>query len=172
MNVLQTDRLVLRRQTEDDAPFILALMTDPDWLRHIGDRGVRTVEEARAYIGGGAVSSYERHGFGLWLVETRAEHVPVGICGLVQRDGFEAPDLGFALAREYRGRGYAREAATATLAYARATIGFDRVDAIVSPTNAASVRLLEALRFTFETEVELPGGTVHLYAMAFGLAPP
>ena len=162
--VLETDRLVLRHQTADDAPFILQLLNDPDWLTHIGDRGVRTTAQARAYVLDGAVAMYERYGFGLYLVETKRDRVPVGICGLVRRDSLDDVDIGFALASEHRGRGYAREAAAATVAYARAEIGLDQLAAIVSTRNDASVRLLQELAFAFDRELDLPGDVrVHLY---------
>ena len=168
MDVLETERLVLRHQTEDDAPFILDLMNDPDWLRHIGDRGVRTVAQARAYILDGAVAMYEAHGIGLYLVETRADRVPVGICGLLRRPSFADVDLGFALAAAPRGHGYAREAAAATVTYGRDVLGLKRIAAIVSPGNVASIRLLESLEFRFERTVEpADGDVVQLFALVF-----
>ena len=168
MDVIETERLVLRRQVVDDAPFIFRLMNDPAWLQHIGDRGVRTTDEARAYIQDGAVAMYERHGFGLFLVETKGDRTPVGICGVIRRDSLPDVDLGFALVPEHRGVGYAREAAAATVAYARSELGLDGLVAIVSPGNAASIRLLEALGFTWDREFDHPGGElVHLYALAF-----
>ncbi|MEP0545656.1 MAG: GNAT family N-acetyltransferase [Rhodothermales bacterium] len=166
MDVIETERLVLRHQTEDDAPFVLGLMNDPDWLRHIGDRGVRTVADARAYIRDGAVAMYAQHGIGLYLVEAKRRRVPVGVCGLLRRATFDDVDLGFALAPEHRGRGYAREAAAATVAYGRDVLGLDRIAAIVSPGNAASVRLLEGLGFAFERPFTYPDGdAVQLFAL-------
>ena len=163
MHVIETERLLLRRQAATDAPFLLELMNDPDWIRYIGDRGVRTLEEARAYIRDGAVAMYEQHGFGLYLVETKTDGVPVGICGLLRRDDLDDVDLGFALARAHRGRGYAREAAEATLAYARDVVGLRRVAALVAPGNTASIRLLHDLGFTFDRVCERPNGpAVHL----------
>ena len=139
-------------------------MNDADFMRHVGDRGVRTVEDARAYILDGAVASYERHGFGLYLVETKEDGVPVGICGLVKRDFLDDVDLGFALAPEHRGRGYAREAAEATLEYARTVLGLGRLAAIVSPANTASIRLLEELGFVFDRILtSSSSGVVHVH---------
>lgn len=167
MNIIETERLVLRRQTLKDAAFILALMNDPAWLRYIGDRGVRTLEEARAYIQAGALEMYDRHGFGLYLMELKGERTPIGLCGLVKRDTLDDVDLGFALAREYRGKGYAREAAAVTVAYARDTVGLRRLVAIVAPDNADSMRLLAGLGFSFERLIDYPDGSkVHLLALA------
>lgn len=169
MDVIETPRLVLRHQTAEDAPFILRLMNDPDWLRYIGDRGIRTLSEARAYILDGAVAMYARYGFGLYLVETKRDRVPVGLCGLIQRDFLDDADLGFALDRAYRSKGYAREAAEATVVYARDVVALDRIAAIVSPDNGASLRLLGDLGFTFDREFEFPDGdgdVVHLFGLA------
>lgn len=160
---LHTDRLVIREQTVADAAFVLALVNDPDWLRHIGDRGVRTLEGARAYIETGAVAMVRRHGHGLFLVETRDGNVPVGLCGLLRRDGFADVDLGFAFLPAFRGKGYAREAAEATLAFAWHTLGVKRVAAIVSPTNEASIGLLTRLGFAFDRETTLGAETLHLW---------
>ena len=167
VNVIETERLVLRQQTLGDAAFILALMNDPAWLRYIGDRGVRTPEQARAYIQAGALRMYELHGFGFYLMELKGVRTPIGICGLVKRDTLDDVDLGFALTYEHRGKGYAWEAAAATIAYARDTLGLRRVVAIVAPDNADSVRLLEGLGFLFEREMDNPDGSkVRLLALA------
>lgn len=102
MNVLESNRLVLREMEEVDAPFIHRLMNDPAWLRYIGDKGIRTVEDARKYISTVAREMYARYGFGLWLVELKTTPVPIGICGLIQRDSLEDVDLGFAFLPGYR----------------------------------------------------------------------
>ena len=162
--VIETRRLSLRRQKAGDAPFILRLLNDADFLRHIGDRGVRTVEEAEAYIRDGAVASYEAHGFGLYLVEAKDGGEKVGVCGLLRRDFLEDVDLGFAFLPEHRRRGYAREAAEATILFAHEEFGLERLAAIVSPENTASIRLLEGLRFGSQGPVEHPDHRdVHLY---------
>jgi ribosomal-protein-alanine N-acetyltransferase len=156
--LITTARLVLAPFTADDAPFIVALLTDPDWLRYIGDRGVRTEEEARGYLAAGPLASYAAHGFGLYRVARRDTGVPIGMCGLLRRDTLPDVDLGFAFLPAYRGQGFAREAAAATLAYARGTLGLARILAIVSPENAASMRVLEALGMAQEGMVRLSAG--------------
>ena len=162
---LDTARLRLREQTAADAPFLLALMNEPAWLRHIGDRGVRTEAEARAYIESVTRAMYAEHGLGLLLVERKADGAPLGICGLLRRAAFSDPDLGFALAAAHRGHGYAHEAAAATLAHADEALGLRRVLALVSPGNRPSIRLLTRLGFVFERETESADGEpVLLYA--------
>ncbi len=144
MKVLETERLTLRWFDEGDAPFILELLNDPDWIANIGDRNIHTVEEARAWIVTRLVASYWQKGHGLWAMERRSDGVPVGMCGLIERDTLPAIDVGYALAPAFRGSGYAREATRACLAYAREVLGKARVLAIVSPANRASIHVLES----------------------------
>lgn len=148
--LIETDRLILRHLTVDDAAFILELVNDPAWLRFIGDRGVRTLEDARAYILKGPVASYAQHGFGLDLVERKADGVPIGMCGLIKRDTLDDIDVGFAFLPQYCAQGYGYEAAAATLAHGRKTFGLKRIVAITAPDNTGSIRLLEKLGFRFE----------------------
>ena len=156
MTVLQTRRLLLRRLTPDDGAFMLALVNDPAWLRYIGDRGVHTLDEAREYLRKGPIDMYARVGHGLYLVELKTTGEPIGICGLIKRETLADVDLGFAFLPQFRGDGYAREAAAATMSYARATLGMQRVVAIVSPENVRSIALLEKLGFRFEQSLRLP----------------
>ena len=155
MNVLETDRLIVRRLSPDDAEFILRLLNEPSWLRFIGDKGVRTIEDARAYILRGPVEMYSRLGFGLYLVAIKGGGPPIGICGLIKRDSLEDVDIGFAFLPEYWGRGYAYEAASAVMAYGGNVLGFKRIVAITSVDNDSSARLLEKLGLRFEGMVKL-----------------
>lgn len=162
---LETERLVLRPLTLDDAPFVLELLNDSDWLRFIGDKGVRTLDDARRYIETGPFDSYAKNGFGMLLVERRTDRAPVGLCGLVRREVLPGPDIGYALLPAYRGLGYAREAAEAVLRFARETARLDRIHAITSPTNARSIGVLEHFGFRFERMLRLSEtDEVRLYA--------
>ena len=154
---LRTPRLLLRRFTLDDADFVVELVNDPDWLRFIGDRGVRTPDEARAYLARGPIAMYQREGFGLYLVELAATRAPIGMCGLVKREGLDDVDIGFAFLPAWRGQGFALESAQATLAHAR-ELGLDRIVAIVSHGNDASIRLLERIGMRSAGTVKLPRG--------------
>ena len=155
VTAFETARLRLRRQTLADAPAVLALLNDPDFIANIGDRGVRTLDEAQRYIEAGAIASYAAHGFGLWLVERKADGAPLGVCGLVKRPQLPNVDLGYALLPAFRGQGYAREAVAATLEHAHSAHGLTRLIAVVDPANAPSRRLLEAFGFAFERMVRM-----------------
>jgi len=162
--VLETPRLALRRFTREDADFILELVNDPSWIRFIGDKGVRSLEDARRYLEAGPMRLYEKHGFGLWAVERKPDGERLGMCGLVKRDQLADVDLGFAFLPRHRSRGYARESAEGVLAHARGALGFTRVVAITVPANDASARLLGKLGFVLEDTLEwTPGDPVHLY---------
>ena len=150
MEVLFSERLRLRWLNADDAPFILRLVNDPDWIRFIGDRDIRTPEDAAAYIERSFLAMYRSLGFGLYLAELRDDGTPVGICGLIKRDSLEDVDIGFAFLPEYRGRGYGYEAASATLLHARRDLGLTRVVAITTGDNEPSARLLERLGMRHE----------------------
>jgi [ribosomal protein S5]-alanine N-acetyltransferase len=165
---LLTQRLRLRPLTEADAPFVLELLNDPDFIRQIADRGVRDLPGAREYLRNGALASYAQHGYGMLLVETRADAEPVGICGLVRRPALEHPDLGYALAPAARGCGYASEAGAAVLAHARAVLGLGSVLAIVNPDNLRSIAVLERLGFECRGMLSLPGNDSPLGLYATG----
>ena len=155
MNVLDTERLGLRWLSAEDAAFMLELVNDPAWLRFIGDRGVRTLEDARDYILNGPVAMYHRVGFGLCLVELKQRRTPIGICGLIERVGLEDIDIGFAFLPAFCGQGYAYESAAAIMSYARDTVGLNRVVAITAPDNQRSIRLLKKLGLSFENMLRL-----------------
>ena len=172
MVVVDTDRLALRRLTVDDAPFILRLLNEPSFLQHIGDRGVRNLADAKQYILSGPVASYDRHGFGLFLVELKEDGRPIGICGLLKRDALDDVDVGFAFVPESWSKGYAFESVVGTLAYARDTHHLARIVAITSPDNVASINLLVKLGFYFDCMVLMPGDKeeVKLFARRLGKA--
>jgi RimJ/RimL family protein N-acetyltransferase len=155
--VFDTPRLRLRPLADGDAAFILELLNEPGWLRHIGDRGVRDLADARRYIEEGPAAMLARHGLGLLAVTLKEGGTPVGICGLLQRDSLPAPDLGFALLARHGGRGYGREAAEATLAWGQAAFGLSRILAITFADNPRSIRLLTALGFAYLQNLRLPG---------------
>lgn len=155
MNVIETERLNLREATEADAPFVLELLNDPDFVRNVADRGVRTLEEARRYVAEKFVESYRRDGYGFWLVEPKGTDITAGVCGLVKRDALPGVDVGYAFLPPFRSKGYASESASAVMRYARETLDLRRLYAIVNPENAVSVRVLEKLGMRFERMVRL-----------------
>src|SRR4051794_17809695 len=145
----------MREMNPDDAEFILKLVNDPAWIQFIGDKGIRTVADARDYLLRGPIEMYAQLGFGLWLVELKNEQIPIGICGLIKRPTLEDVDVGFAFLPTYRGQGYALESSSAAMSHGRQAFGLTRFAAITSPGNDRSARVLEKLGFEFERTIKL-----------------
>lgn len=178
MKVLETERLILRQIVEADAEFILDLLNQPSFIRYIGDRNVRTLEQAREYIASRFTKSYAENGFGLYLVELKAAfgnsdaarlvpkckiqnpkskiQMPIGICGFVKRDALPDPDIGFAFLPQFERKGYALESAEAMIKYGGEALGLKRVLAITTPDNESSIKLLGKIGFKFERLIRLP----------------
>ena len=156
MNLFETARLRLRHLTLEDAPFILELLNDPLFLRFVGDRGVRTVAAAREYLERGPLASYAQHGFGLFHVALKDGDTPIGICGLLKREVLEDVDIGFAYLPRFGGRGYATEAALATMHYGQTVLGLKRIVAITAPDNEASQNVLRKIGLRHEKTIKLP----------------
>lgn len=165
MTVLETRRLALRRLDLHDAPFILALLNQERFIRFIGDKGVRDIADARDYLLQGPIDSYRRFGFGLYLAALRCGAPsaagagpggePIGICGLVKRDGLADVDVGFAFMPAHESQGYATESAAAVLEYGRRSLGLSRIVAIVAPDNRACIAVLTKIGLRFERMIEL-----------------
>jgi len=168
MTVTQTERLLLRWLDVRDSAFIFELVNEPSWLRYIGDKGVKTLQDAQRYIENGPIEMYQRLGFGLYAVELKENGAPIGICGLIKRDALVDVDLGFAFLPRFWTKGYALESASAVMSYGRSALGLSRIVAIVSQDNHRSARLLEKLGFRLESSVSLQpdGDELKLYAAA------
>ncbi|MEJ1965853.1 MAG: GNAT family N-acetyltransferase [Gammaproteobacteria bacterium] len=158
MLVCETQRLVVRRLTPDDAAFILRLVNEPSFLQNIGDRGVRSLDDARAYIANGPQASYEKHGFGLFHVALKDTGAAIGMCGLLRRDWLDGVDVGFAFLPEFWGKGYAYESSAGVIEWGRASLGITRVLGITKPENVGSIRVLEKLGLKYAGRVTSPEG--------------
>jgi RimJ/RimL family protein N-acetyltransferase len=168
LEVAKTERLSLRWFKVSDAEFILRLLNEPSWIRYIGDKNVRTPQDAVHYIENGPVAMYKRAGFGLYAVELKAGGEPIGMCGLIKREALEDVDLGFAFLPAFWRNGYAFEASAAVMSYGRKELGLDRIVAILSRDNDRSSKLLGKLGFRLEGMVRLQPNDeeLHLYASA------
>jgi [ribosomal protein S5]-alanine N-acetyltransferase len=158
--ILETERLQLREATLSDARFFVQLLNDPGWLRNIGDRGIRSESDAATYIRNSIWVPHQTHGYGMYVVQSKAAQTPIGLCGLVKRDYLSAPDLGFALLPDFSGQGYAFEAAVGVMSYARDTLDIQRLYAIVNSSNDRSIRLLGRLGFDHDGPCTTPQGAV------------
>ncbi len=155
MIILETNRLLLRQFKTTDASFILLLLNNPSWLQYIGDRKVRSIDDALEYLSNGPIKSYKENGFGLSLIEIKNGNIPIGMCGLIKRESLEYPDIGFALLPEFTGNGYAFEIASATKIYAKDKLGITNILAITSSNNIRSIALLNKINLEFEKMIKL-----------------
>lgn len=156
MNIVETEQLSLREMIESDAAFYLEILSDPDFRTNIADRGVRTEEAALVSLRERVLTSYEVHGFGMYLVSRKSDGEAVGMAGLVKRDFLKNVDLGYAFLPRGRGQGFATEAARACVELAREQFGIRRLAAITAPENTPSIRLLEKLGFREAGTVQFP----------------
>ena len=168
MNIAETERLRIRRFDIGDAPFILELLNEPSWIRFIGNKNIRTLDDARRYLENGPLAMYARVGFGLYAVESKERAAPLGMCGLIKREALADVDLGFAFLPAHWGKGIAFESASAVMSHGRSALGLRRIIAILSQDNERSRRLLGRLGFRFERTVRLAGDDeeLDLYASA------
>ncbi len=164
---LETARLFLSRITADDVGLMLAIWNDPAFMEHVGDRGVRTEDEAREALDAGIFRLYRDYGYGPFKMVRKDDAAVMGICGLFKRDNLDDPDIGFAVLPDYYRQGYTGEAARAVVAHARDELGLRNLTAIVSPGNTPSIRLLEKLGLTFSRMITMPGDdeAICLYEM-------
>ena len=167
--VLQTERLELRWLSVNDAPMMLAVWNDPAFVKFVGDRGVRTLEDAESSMREGLLQIYAEHGYGPFLVTRRDDGTQMGICGYFHRENLDAPDIGFALLNDYCGQGFGYESSAAVLEHGRVALRLPRVLAIVSPENNASIALLEKLGLSYDRPIRMPGDEhdVLLYCIEF-----
>jgi [ribosomal protein S5]-alanine N-acetyltransferase len=166
--LLETTRLVIQPLTLDDGAFVLDVLNEPLFLRFVGDRGVRTLDDARRYLAEGPLASYAAHGFGMWRVSDRATGAPLGLCGLVKRPDLPGPDLGYAFLAQHEGQGYAREAASAVVTYSRTTLHLPQLLAIVHPGHARSIRLLVETGFILRSKIRRAGESEEILLYALG----
>lgn len=155
--ILETPRLILRKAASSDGAFIMELMNERSYLANIGDRGVRTLDDAVAYLDAKYRTSYEKLGYGSYVVEEKTTSTPIGICGYVKRDSLEDADIGFAFLERCWSRGYGYEAASGVLEYGRDVLGFSKVLGVTAQANLPSIRLLQKLGFSYERLLLLPG---------------
>lgn len=155
MTILETKRTLVRHGTHNDAPFIMQLLNEPGWIRFVGDRNIHDLDAARKFIDDRLLSSYLKHGFGLYIVDEKASGCSIGLCGFVKRDTLDAPDIGYAITESHHGMGYAFEVSTALIDYGHDTLGFDRIFGYTLPENTVSLKLLAKLGLTYERDQDV-----------------
>jgi RimJ/RimL family protein N-acetyltransferase len=163
--ILNTERLLLKEFEISDAAFIVELVNTPGWIKFIGDRNIKTIEQAENYLKNGPLKSYQENGYGLYKVEEKMHRIPIGMCGIIKREVMNYPDIGFAFLPDYNNKGYAFEIASATLIFAKKHLHLNIISAITVPYNERSVKLIKKLGLSFHKKILLPGSNeeVELY---------
>lgn len=159
----ETERLLLRPTIEADAEFVYRLMNTPKWLQYIGDRNIRSVEDARNYINARMLPQLQRLGYSNYTVIRKWDVQKIGSCGLYDREGVEGIDIGFAFFPEFERLGYGFEAASRLKQAAFDDFGLDRLSAITNKDNTASRKLLEKLGLKRAGSITLPGSQEAIY---------
>ena len=154
---LESERLLLRPTSEDDAAFLLELLNSPKWLKYIGDRNVHTVEGASEYIRERMLPQLERLGYSNYTVLRKSDGMKMGTCGLYDREGLQGIDLGYAFLPAFEGMGYALEAAREVTRAAFGEFGIKELFAITTEENHASRHLLEKLGMRLTGPISIPG---------------
>lgn len=160
---LESERLYIQQLSFVDAPFILELLNTEGWLKHIGDRGVKTVKDAEGYISSGPQEGYKKMGHGLMLLREKYSNQSVGICGLLQRDYLDHPDIGYALLPAFEKKGFVSEACRSIIDWHKEHSGIRSVCAIVNQDNERSIKLLINLDFVFTEVINRDGQSLNLY---------
>ncbi|MFT6051416.1 MAG: ribosomal-protein-alanine N-acetyltransferase [Halioglobus sp.] len=158
MKTLQTPRLIIEPLNTHDAAITMAILNDPDFIAYVGDRGVRSLEDAKSYIVDRLLPHYQEHGYGMTAVRRRDNGETIGMCGLVNRDSLNYIDIGYAFLPSARGEGFALEACQAVMEMGKKEVGLNELAAIISPQNKASQALAVKLGMVLDCMVRLEPG--------------
>jgi len=159
----ETERLILRPTGLEDAALVLELLNTPKWLKFIGDRNVKSLEEAQKYIKNRMLPQLERLGYSNYTLVKKSDGTLIGTCGLYDREGLEGIDIGFALLPQFEGRGYGFEAARRIKKAAFEDFGIEQLQGITAKENIASQNLLKKLEFHLVGTTRLPNEKEDLF---------
>jgi RimJ/RimL family protein N-acetyltransferase len=151
--IFETERLLLRELKMSDAPFIFELVNTEGWLKNIGDRNVKTINDAESFLSSGPLKSYHENNFGMWLVIEKASKASIGLCGLINRPSLDDIDIGYALLPSYYKKGYAYESAQAVYNYGKEQLGINKIVGICNVDNAASIHILQKIGLQIEKKM-------------------
>ena len=160
-DILETERLYVRESMIEDVGDFYCIYGEPSITDYVEEL-FENPDEERAYMEDYISHMYGFYGFGMWTVIEKSGNEIIGRAGLDVREGYELPELGFVIKKSYQRKGYAEEACRAILTYAKESLLFDRVQALVEEANAASVSLLVKLGFAYQREVLERGKTYQL----------
>ena len=152
----ETERLLLKPMSKEDAPFLLELLNSPKWIKYVGDRNVHSIEEAASYIKIKMTPQLKRLGFSNYTVIRKTDHAKLGSCGLYDREGLEGVDIGFAFLPQYEKMGYAFESANKIKELAFSQFNLKQISAITTKENKDSQKLLKKLGLKYMKIINIP----------------
>lgn len=153
---IKTDRLLLIPVSVEDADFICELYNSENFIEFIGDKNIRSVDDAQDYIQKRFLPQIEKLGFGNYIIIRKEDREKIGSVGVFERDGLDVHDIGFSFLPEYEGKGYGFEAASALLEVAFSEFGLQKISAITSNANTSSQKLIEKLGLKYLKNIRLP----------------
>lgn len=156
MKNYETERLILKPADISDADFFLELYNIPSFIKYIGDRNLRTKQDAENYIKNRFLPQIEKLGFGNYVVILREDNTKIGAVGIFEREGLDVLDIGFSFFEKYEGKGFAYEAANKLKEIAATDFGVNKISAITTKDNYSSQKLIEKLGFKFQKMVTIP----------------
>lgn len=162
--LLETPRLLLRKNVLEDAPFFMELNSDPEVTKYTGDGAFKTLEEAENIVKY-VISQYEQHGYGRWMVLNKETNEPLGWCGLKYHPEDGETDLGYRFMQMHWGKGYATEAGRACLDYGFEQLQLTCIVGRAAAENLASIQVLKKLGMTFFADTffdEMPAYLYHI----------
>ena len=162
VKIFKTKRLILKPTSEEDAEFIFELLNTPKWLKYIGDRNIKSIENAKSYIKTKMLPQLKRLGYSNYTLLRKSDNRKIGTCGLYDREGLDGIDIGFAFLPEYEKKGYAFESAKKLINIAFNQFGINEINAITTEDNISSQKLLVKLGFKLDGTTKLPNNNEEL----------
>lgn len=156
MKIFETERLILKPADTGDLDFFLKLYNMPSFIKNIGDRKLKTKEDAETYITKRFLPQFQKLGFGNYVVILKEDGSKIGAVGIFERDGLDVLDIGFSFFEKYGGKGYAYESASRLKDAAALDFGVKKLSAITTTDNFSSQKLIEKLGLKFQKMVRIP----------------
>ncbi|MFC0345724.1 GNAT family N-acetyltransferase [Epilithonimonas hispanica] len=162
MKTFETERLIMKLADLDDADFFLELYNTPSFIQYIGDRNLRTKEDAENYILNRFLPQFQKLGFGNYVVILKEDNTKIGAVGIFEREGLDVLDIGFSFLEKYEGKGYAYESANRLKEVAAIDFGVKKLSAITTKDNFSSQKLIEKLGLKFQKIITIPNDDAEL----------
>lgn len=157
-----TERLLLNKLCIEDNAFINELVNTQEWIKFIGERNIKTEEDAINYVH----KIMNNANINYWVVKLKTDNTSIGIITFIKRDYLEHHDIGFAFLPKYAKNGYAYEAAAVVLKDAVQNANHSQILATTIKENTNSIKLLKKLGLSFKNEMKVGEDLLMIYSSA------